>query len=330
MHVLRQDDAHAYRRLSRLLERAFDTIIVQHEFGLFGGNGGDYLLDLFRDWHGRLIVTLHTTLSNPSEHLRQVTHRLCRLSSTVVVMSERAKRRLTSRYSVDSATIQCIPHGTERIAPSRANARAAKACLGLSGRPVLLTAGFIGPNKGIEYALEALVEIARLRPDILYAIVGETHPQDEIARTYRLKLEARVRDLDLSSNVQFIPRFLCEQELVDWLMAADICLLPYVDREQVSSGLLARCLGLGRAVVATTFPYAQELLGDGIGVVVPMRHPQRLAGAVESLLCSPERLAAMQRGAFEMSSAMAWDKVARMYLQLAQRQHTPHDESRSR
>jgi glycosyltransferase involved in cell wall biosynthesis len=304
-------------------------MIVQHEFGLFGGDDGDYLLDLLRGWHGTLIVTLHTTLSNPSEHQRQITHLLCTLSSAVVVMSERAKRTLTTTYSVDSAIIERIPHGTVRIAPSRESAASAKARLGVAGRPVLLTAGFIGPNKGIEYALEALVEIAKLRPNTLYAVVGETHPQDEIARTYRLWLETQVHDLNLSPNVQFVPRFICERELVDWLMAADVCLLPYVDPDQVSSGLLTRCLGLGRAVVATAFPYAEELLADKIGVIVPMRHPRALARAVESLLDSPERLAAAQDAAFEASSPMAWDSVARMYLRLTGQCHTPYAKSRS-
>jgi len=330
VHVLRQDDSHAYRRLSGLLGCAFDTMIVQHEFGLFGGNAGDYVLNLLKDWRGKTVVTLHTTPSNPTERLRQVTRQLCSLNSTVVVLSNCARNALTTMYSIDDATIRWIPHGTVRIEPSRTNAGSAKTRLGVTRRPLLLTAGFIGPNKGIEYALDALVKIARQRPDVLYAIVGQSHPRDEIARAYRVQLEAQVRDLGLSSNVKFVPRFLGEQELIDWLIAADVCLLPYVDPEQVSSGLLARCLGLGRAIVATAFPYARELLRDEIGVVVPMRNAQALAGAVESLLASPERIAAAQRRAFEASAAMAWDSVARMYLQLAGQREISHDGNLSR
>jgi polysaccharide biosynthesis protein PslF len=327
VHVLGQDDSHAYRRLSGLLDCAFDTLIVQHEYGLFGGSAGDYVLDLLENWRGKTVVALHTTPSNPTGHLREVTRRLCSLSSTVVVLSNYARDTLGTVYSVDDATIRWIPHGTARIEPSRTTTRSAKRRLDVRQRPLLLTAGFTGPNKGIEYALDALAKIVRQWPDVLYVIVGQSHPRDEAARAYRIQLEAQVRDLDLSSNVKFVPRFLREQQLVDWLIAADICLLPYVDPEQVSSGQLARCLGLGRAVVATAFPYARDLLGDGIGVLVPMRDAQALAEAVESLLASPERIVAAQQRAFEASVTMSWDRVARMYLQLAEHDQTPQGRS---
>lgn len=276
---LGQEDRAGYRRLAaRLNAGGADVLCVQHEYGLYGGAHGEMLLELLGTVRIPVVLNLHTVLPEPEPALAEVTVELCRRSAAVVVPARVAARILTGpSYGVDPERVTVIPHG----APGPPNPRrigdrsAIRRWLGLAGRRVVTTFGLLGPNKGIEVALRILPGLVAARPDVLYVVLGATHPGERrrVGESYRHRLEADVAAAGLGRHVRFVNRYLDEEELSAWLVATDACLLPYQEPRQVSSGTLVRALAAGAPVVATDFPAARELLEAGGGYALHGRTP---------------------------------------------------------
>ena len=308
-----QDDLDAYEAAADALNRLdIDILSVQHEFGIYGGPAGSYLLALLRRVRAPVVTTLHTVLETFTPEQEAVIEELVALSSTVVVMSERAVRFLVAQ-GVPQEKITFIPHGIPDIGFDRDTE---KARLGLAGRAMILTFGLLSPNKGIETAIRALPAVVRDVPDLTYLVLGATHPNVRAAHgeAYRDEMRQLAADLGVADHVRFDNRFADAADVRRAIAAADIYLTPYLSREQITSGTLAYAVGSGKAVVSTPFWYAEELLADDRGVLVPFRDPEALGLALGRLLRHPDERAAMEARALDYGRDMHWPNIARLYL----------------
>ena len=322
---LQQHDPRSYLDVAAAVGRSNVRLInIQHEYGLFGGDDGELLLTFMAAAAQPIVTTLHTVLPKPTPHLRAVTRALCNASATVVVLAQAAIPLLRDVYGVDPRRVSFIPHGIPSVPRQPGMRRAMKARLGLQGRTVLSTFGLINPDKGIEYVLHALPPLVERFPDLLLLVIGETHPgvRRHAGERYREGLQALVADLGLGEHVQFINRYQTQPDLIDYLIATDIYLMAYLNPDQIVSGTLAYAVGCGKAVVATPFRYAQELLAGDRGVLVPFRDPSRITDALEDLLTHPSKRAAMEARAYAYSRMMAWPNVAAAYHAVFQHQVT--------
>ncbi len=241
------------------------TVIVQHEYGLYGGTDGDEVLDILRSLTVPVIVVAHTVLLDPTSHQKQVLEAICDTASAVVVMAETARQRMCSRFDVDASKITMIPHGATLASPDYRPDR--------SGRPVLLTWGLLGRGKGVEWAIDAMSDLKDLRPRPRYVVAGRTHPKvlSLEGEAYRDMLVARTWSGGVAPSVSFDATYRDLASLTRLVQDATIVVLPYDSEDQVTSGVLVDALAAGRPVVATAFPHAVELLSSGAGIVVPHR-----------------------------------------------------------
>ena len=304
-------DPAAYRSAARAINASgADAVWLQHEYGIFGGPDGEMVCDFVDRLAAPLILTLHTVLSEPSERQRAILEHLLARASRVMVMSYHSKDLLAARYSAPRELIEVIEHG----APDRAfgGSPAAKAAQGLDGRPVLMTFGLLGPGKGLEHAIDALPAILERHPDLVYRIVGATHPDlvERDGEAYREMLMERARKLGVSKAIQWENRFLDTDQLLDRLEACDIFVTPYSNLQQSTSGTLSYAVALGKAVVATPYIHAKELLADGVGVLVAPNSAQALSAAIGGLLDDRAALADMQRRAWERGRQTIWPRFA--------------------
>ncbi|HLY67230.1 MAG TPA: glycosyltransferase family 4 protein, partial [Chloroflexota bacterium] len=309
------DDVASYDRAARLLNRrGLDVVNVQHEYGLFGGRWGQYLLDFLDGLHAPAVLTLHTILPEPGPELRGVTQALVQRAAITVVLAETAIDILAADYSVDRRKLRFIPHGAPNVPPD--SHAASKRRLGLGGRTVLATCGLISPGKGIEYAVEALPDLVQRFPNLLYVIAGETHPGVRAleGERYREQLHHRVDSLGVADHVSFVNRYLSYSELLDYLLAADVYVVPYLNLDQIVSGTLAYALGCGAAIVSTPSVYAREVLGGGRGLLVPVRDSQALGLAVARVLSDASFRDELRTRAYAYGHQMIWPNVARSYL----------------
>ena len=318
--AVRQERAEDYRQAARVLNAAgVDAVLLQHEFGIFGGTAGMLVDELLRHLRVPVIATLHTVLSEPAPEYRQALLALLDRVERVVVMAARGVELLEEVYGLSPERIVLIPHGVPE--PPAGTAEMWKERLGLSGRTVAMTFGLIGPGKGIETALRAIAGAVPDCPDLLYLIVGATHP--EVLRRegerYRQSLENLVAELGLSDHVRFVNRYLDEDELLGFLMACDLYLTPYPGSQQITSGTLTYALAMGKPVVSTPYAYARELLSGGAGRLVPFGDWQAMARAVADLAKSPQLRAQMGARARQRTRGFGWRQVAARYLDLAAR-----------
>jgi len=304
-----------YVRTARMLGRLdVDVVLLQHEYGIFGGRDGEYVLSFARELPQPLVVTLHTVLSEPTRHQAEVLAELCDEAELVIVMTETARRLLVDSGACAEEKVRIVAHG----APARITARAAREREHRARRRSdeetfrLSTFGLISPGKGLETVIDALPAIIERHPAISYTIAGRTHPDiaHREGERYRLMLERRVLELGLGAYVEFDDRFLTTDELSDLLARTDVFVTPYGNREQIASGALTFAIAAGCAVVSTPYWYAQDMLASGAGLLVPFRDPDALADAVCSYHEQPEMLAAAQAEAQRIGSALAWPAVA--------------------
>ena len=302
-----------YVRTARMLGRlSVDVVLLQHEYGIFGGPDGEYVLSFAEELAQPLVVTLHTVLSEPTPHQLAVLSELCERAELVIVMTDTAQRLLVECGACAEEKVRVVPHG----APSRMTARASAVSSGpyarTSDRVVLSTFGLISPGKGLETAIEALPAMVERHPEIVYVIAGRTHPDvaQREGERYRLMLERRVLELDLAEHVEFDDRFLSIDELSDLLAATDVFVTPYRNREQIASGALTFAIAAGCAVVSTPYWYAQDMLASGAGRLVPFDDASALADAVCDYVEQPETLAAARAEARRIGSSLAWPSVA--------------------
>jgi glycosyltransferase involved in cell wall biosynthesis len=293
-----------------------DVVSVQHEFGLFGGNGGSYLSLLLKRLEKPVITTLHTVLEQPQTAYLDSLTDVCEASDKVIVMNKRGIKMLRDIYNVPEWKIELIPHGIPDL--PFADSDYYKHKLGMLGRKTILTFGLLSRNKGIEVMLKALPTIVKADPSILYIVLGATHPEvlRREGQDYKLQLERMVSDLGLQRNVVFHNRFVSDSELFGYLCAADIYITPYLHKEQLTSGTLAFAVGAGKAVVSTPYWAAQELLGDGRGKLVRFGDSKHLAKSISEILNNNSLFHGMRKLAYEYGRSRTWPKVGRTYWRL--------------
>jgi glycosyltransferase involved in cell wall biosynthesis len=313
---LLEKDLDSYRRAADFLNfNNTEVLCVQHEFGIYGGPAGSHLLALLKEVRMPVVTTLHTVLEKPNPEQRKVMDELIARSDRLVVMAKKGAEILRETYGVEDAKIDVIPHGIPDI--PFADSEVSKAQFGLEGRTVLLTFGLLGPGKGIEHAIEALPEIVRRHPNVVYVILGATHPH-LVARegeAYRLGLERLAEERGVKEHVIFYNRFVSLDELTEFIGATDCYLTPYLNEAQITSGTLAYVFGAGKAVVSTPYWHAQELLAENRGILVPFRDPLAIAEGVCAFLDDPALLERTRHDAYQLGRDMIWPAVAGRYLQ---------------
>ncbi len=291
-----------------------DIISLQHEYGIFGGASGSYIIQLLKDLRMPIVTTLHTVLKNPNEEQEEVLKHIISLSDRLVVMSQKAKVFLTDIHNAPASKIKIVPHGIPDVPFIDPNYF--KDQFGVEGKKVILTFGLLSPNKGIEYTLKAMPEIIKRHPDVVYIILGATHPhvKKTDGETYRLSLQKIARDLDISRNVIFQDRFVSIDELCEFLGTADIYITPYLNEEQIVSGTLAYALGTGNAIISTPYWYAEEMLSEGRGIIVPFRDSDAIANSINNLLDDEVTRHSMRKKGYIFSRSAIWKEIARDYL----------------
>ncbi len=317
---LAEKDIDSYRRAADFLNiNNVDVTCLQHEYGIFGGRAGSHILALLRELRMPIVTTLHTILRDPDPDQRRVLEEVAALSDRLVVMSERGAEFLQEVYGVSPEKIDQIPHGIPDV--PFVDPSFHKDLFGVEGKIVLLSFGLLSANKGIENVIAALPAILAKYPNVVYIILGATHPhvKRHDGETYRLSLQWLAQEKGVEGQVIFYNRFVSLEELVEFIGAADIYVTPYLNAAQSVSGTLAYTLGAGKAVISTPYWYAEEMLAEERGALVPFRDPAALAEQVIGLLDNEAQRHAMRKRAYLFGREMIWPQVARRYMESFER-----------
>jgi glycosyltransferase involved in cell wall biosynthesis len=321
-YLIDQGDPESYVAAALAINKTNDDIVsVQHEFGLYGVWDGTLVADhapaMLESLRKPKVTTLHTVLPYPDENIKRSIRQIVELSDAVTVMVRMAGLLLIEDYGVPEEKIFTIPHGVPQV-KHRVHPDKIKPEYRLEGQVVLSTFGLINEGKGIDLVIEALPSIVEHTPNVIYLIIGETHPEvrKRYGEAYRNRLMQRAKDLGVSSHVRFVNRFLPQGELVNYLLATDIYITPYNSRHQITSGTLAYALGCGKAIVSTPYLYAQEALAEGRGILAEFRSPESIANCVNQILLTPGLKEHMEREAYRYGRKMAWSNVGQQYLDL--------------
>jgi len=312
---IEEQDLSSYVRAADFLNISnVDIVCLQHEFGIFGGPAGGHILALLRELRMPVVITLHTVLREPRADQRRVMHELVSLSTRLVVMAERGRQMLQEIYQAPPAKIDLIPHGIPDV--GFVDPTYFKDQFGVEGRVVLLTFGLLSPNKGIEHVLNALPQILADFPDVVYIVLGATHPNElrEHGEAYRLSLEILAKKNKLEKNIIFYNQFVELENLKEFIGAADLYITPYLNEAQITSGTLAYTFGAGKAVISTPYWHAAELLAEDRGVLVPFGDAQAIAREVIGLLRDDTRRHAIRKNAYRIGREMVWSNVAQLYM----------------
>jgi len=310
----------SYRRAAEFLNiNNVEVISLQHEFGIYGGNAGSHILEFLREVRMPVVTTLHTVLRDPNDDQRAVMKQLDALSQRFIVMAERGKQMLESVYGVDPAKIDLIPHGV--IDMPFIDSNFFKDLFHVEGKTVLLTFGLLSPNKGIENVINAMPTILKQHPDVVYIVLGATHPNLIAAEgeVYREKLQHLTCELGVEDSVIFHNDFVPLEQLKEFIGAADIYVTPYLNEAQITSGTLAYAFGGGKALISTPYWHAQELLAEERGILVPFADSQAIADGVNYFLSNPTLMTAMRKRAWKAGREMIWPVVARRYMESFER-----------
>jgi glycosyltransferase involved in cell wall biosynthesis len=313
-HTIGQHNRRSYVSAANFLnESDIDLVSLQHEFGIFGGESGEYVLDFCRNIDRPLVTTFHTVLRNPSAKIREIVREICQISQAVVVTIESAADILERHFGVNSEKIVVIRHGV--ALPDCVRKEYAKRQLGISKRTVLATHGLISSGKGIESAIKSLPYLVRKRRDILYLVIGETHPEvrKREGEAYRDKLISLAKRLGVGRNVRFVNRYLREDELSLYLQATDIYIAPYRGRDQVSSGTITLALGYGKAIVATPTIFAREILSHKHGLLCKFDDARSIANCVKRILDGSGLRQELETNAAKYGQEVGWAEVADQY-----------------
>jgi len=313
---IEEKDVGSYRRAADFLNiNNVDVVSLQHEYGIFGGPAGSHILVLLRALRMPIVTTLHTILRDPDPDQKRVLEEIAALSDRMVVMSKRGAEFLHEIYGVPPERIDLIPHGIPDV--PFVDPSFHKDLFGVEGKTVLLSFGLLSPSKGFEDVIAALPAVLARHPNVVYIILGATHPHvvRNEGETYRLSLQRLAQEKGVDGNVVFYNRFVTLEELVDFISAADIYVTPYLNEAQITSGTLAYTLGAGKAVISTPYWYAEEMLAEGRGALVPFRDPAALADQVIRLLDNESERHAMRKRAYIFGRAMIWPQVAGRYME---------------
>jgi glycosyltransferase involved in cell wall biosynthesis len=310
-----QNDLFSYRTAADSLNSSgVDVVCLQHEYGIYGGEAGSYVLQLLKNLKMPVVTTLHTVLREPDAAQRAVMQEICRRSERLIVMSEHSSLLLRLVFGVPVEKIEVIPHGIPDL--QFADPDSYKELFSICGKTVMLTFGLLSPNKGFESVIRALPLILSRHNDVVYIIAGATHPHVRLREgdRYRGQLEALARELGVERNVVFHNRFFAPQEMASLVGAADIYITPYCHEAQAVSGTLAFALGAGKAIISTPYWHAVELLDDGRGMLVPFEDARAIAAAAIELLENEAACQAMRRLAYLYGRDMVWNRVAHSYM----------------
>jgi len=290
----------------------FDVVIVQHEYGIYGGVDGDEVVAVLDGLSSPSIIVLHTVLDTPTPGQKRVLERVSELATAIVVMSDAARGILETGYDVVMSKVSVIPHGVA-TSPARSSGKAVRP---VPGR--VLTWGLIGPGKGLEWGIRAMAQLTDLPSHPQYLIVGRTHPKVLLheGEAYRRRLEKLVEDLGLQEHVRFVDEYLDSEQLAEWVATAEVVLLPYDTENQVTSGVLVEAIAAGKPVVSTAFPHSIELLSDGAGVIVAHADPQSIADGLRRVLGGARDAAQMSAAATKLAAGTGWPEVAARYRAL--------------
>ncbi len=288
-----------------------DVTIVQHEYGIYGGDDGEEVLDIVRGIERPTIAVLHTVLDDPTPGQRRILESLAGSVDALVTMTRTAQRRLRD-YDVEMAKVSVIPHGAH---PSATEVEVDQDQEG----PTILTWGLLGPGKGIEWVVEAMAQLQDLDPRPRYQVVGKTHPKvlEQDGEAYRTGLQERAAELGVADLVEFDDSYSDRAELQRTIAAAHVIVLPYDSEDQVTSGVLIEAVAAGKAVISSSFPHAVELLGGGVGLLVPRQDPDAIADALRRVLTEPSLHERMVSGAAAVAPSLSWTAVGRQYRSLA-------------
>lgn len=316
---IKQDELESFLAAADYINQSSaDLVNIQHEFGLFGGDKGDYILPFVKKINKPIVTTFHTVLEKPGERRLKIVQELATKSQAILVMIGAAEKRLRKVYKIPASKIVVIPHGVPDIpyGPTCYH----KQELHLKNNIVISTFGLINPGKGIENAILALPTVVKKYPNVKYLVLGQTHPTlvKKFGEAYRNNLKQIVKDLGLQKNVHFENRYLTLDELVLYLRATDVYVTPYLDPQQITSGTLAYAVGSGRPCISTDYLYAKEVLSKGRGMIVPLLKPEAIAEAILYLLDNPEERRKIERKAYLYGRTMIWSNVALKHLDLFQ------------
>lgn len=327
---LTEKDIDSYRRAADFLNiNNVDLVSLQHEYGIFGGRAGSHILVLLRELRMPIVTTLHTILRDPDPDQKRVLEEIAALSDRLVVMSKRGAEFLQEVYGVLPEKIDLIPHGIPDV--PFVDPSFHKDLFGVEGKIVLLSFGLLSASKGIENVIAALPAILARHPNVVYIVLGATHPHvvRNEGETYRLSLQWLAQEKGVEGQVIFYNRFVSLEELVEFISVADIYITPYLNAAQITSGTLAYTLGAGKAVISTPYWYAEEMLAEKRGALVPFRDPAALANQVINLLDNESQRHAMRKRAYMFGREMIWPQVASRYMESferarAERRHFAH------
>jgi len=293
-----------------------DVVVLEHEFGLYGGEFGEYIIKLLELLNKPLIITTHTIPDDPGKGYGLVLKDVLRFAEKVIVMMPESIQKLIKRYNCPKEKIEIIPHGVPDI-PLEPNDKYKKK-KGLEGRIILGNINLLSASKGLEYTIEALREIKSRFDNVLYLIIGQTHPVilKEEGEKYRNFLKEKIKEYGLQENVKFINKYISLSDLIEWLKVIDIYITPYLDPQQSASGALAYAIGAGKVCISTPYLYAKEVLAEGRGVIVPFRNSPAIADAVIEICKNPQKKLAIEKKTYKFGRLMTWYNVALQHLTL--------------
>ena len=293
-----------------------DIVILEHEFGLYSGKFGEYIIKLVELVKKHLIVTAHTIPDDASKGYGLVLKDVIKFAEKVIVMMPQSLEKLVKEYNYPKDKIEIIPHGVPDI-PLESNYKHKKK-KGLEGRLILGNINLLSEVKGLEYTIEALIDIKRQFPNVLYLIIGQTHPVvlQTAGEKYRNFLKEKIKLYNLQENVKFINEYISLDELVEWLKIIDIYITPYLDPQQSASGALAYAIGAGKVCISTPYLYAKEVLAEDRGIIVPFRNSKSIADAVTDIFKNPQKKSTMEKKTYKFGRLMTWYNVALQHLEL--------------
>jgi len=314
---LLQHDMESYIDTAKAINDSdIELLVIEHEYGIFGGEWGEYILDLVENLQIPFITTLHTVLPNPLDKQKEILKVLGEKSAKVVTMAKNTKPILETVYNIDPSKIEVIHHGVPyRILEPREKLKEKH---GFSGKTVVSTFGLLSPGKGLEYGIEAIAQVAKEYKNIVYLILGQTHPcvKKESGEEYREKLVEMVENLGIKEHVKFVNKYLTKDEIIHYLQLSDIYMTPYLGKDQAVSGTLAYAVGYGRVIVSTPYSYAKEMLAEGRGLLAEFNDASSLAKQIKYVIENPDVKEEMERKTLSVGRTMMWGNVANHYTKL--------------
>lgn len=315
-YKLSQHDRASYLMTALWANDNLDILVIEHEYGIFGGESGEYIIDLAKELKIPFIVTTHTVLLEPSSKQRTVLRDLGRLSAKVVTMAESSVPILAGTYGIESAKIIFIPHGVPNMQVE--SREKLKVDYGLQNKKVISSFGLISPAKGLEYGIEAVAKVVPDYENLIYLILGKTHPcvKESMGEKYRQSLMDLAQGLGVQNNIRFIDKYLTKEEVITYLHLSDMYLTPYLSKEQAVSGTLSYAMGCGRVIISTPYRYAEEMLGGGRGMLANFRDSDSMASCIRTVLGNPDRKKGMEMRTLAVGRTMTWAIVAGQYAEL--------------